>query len=143
MQLRLSLRRCSRHLHCYMRIFSCHSRCLSTSCLAFAPRCILRKIPTTLPATTLHSRSVLRKALFHESVVNAGPDGIVLVRDIDFASTCEATLLPFLGRCHVAYFPSNSVVLGLSKLARLTKILAKRLQTQERLTAQLLQVRMA
>lgn len=84
---------------------------------------------------------MLNKALFHEPIVNAGTDGLVLVRDIDFASTSESTFLPFHGRCHVAYFPSHSVVLGLSKLARLTRILAKRLQTQENFTDQLLQVR--
>lgn len=60
----------------------------------------------------------------------------MLVRDIDFASTSEETLLPFHGRCHVAYRPKNGVVLGLSKLARLTKQYAKRLQTQERLAAE-------
>jgi GTP cyclohydrolase I len=57
----------------------------------------------------------------------------VLVREIDFASTSLTSLLPFHGRVHVAYVPSNGVVLGLSKLARLTKVFSKRLQTQERL----------
>ena len=53
------------------------------------------------------------------------------VRDIEFASTCEATLLPFHGRCHVAYVPASGVVLGLSKFARLTTLCARRLQSQQ------------
>ena len=60
------------------------------------------------------------------------------MRDIDFASTSEATLLPFYGRCHLGYLPSQGVVLGLSKVARLVTMLAKRLQTQERFTHELL-----
>eukprot|EP00198_Chlamydomonas_reinhardtii_P005338 XP_001694674.1 GTP cyclohydrolase I [Chlamydomonas reinhardtii] len=80
--------------------------------------------------------STLGTALFHEPIVHDGDEGVVLVRDIDFASTSEETLLPFHGRCHVAYRPKNGVVLGLSKLARLTKQYAKRLQTQERLAAE-------
>jgi len=63
---------------------------------------------------------------------------MVIVRDIEFASTSEANLLPFYGRCHVAYVPSNGVVLGLSKLARVTKLFASQLQSQQRLTSQIL-----
>ena len=63
---------------------------------------------------------------------------MVIVRDIEFASTSEANLLPFYGRCHVAYVPSNGVVLGLSKLARVTKMFASQLQSQQRLTSQIL-----
>ena len=67
-----------------------------------------------------------------------GGGGMVLVRDIEFASTCEATLLPFHGRCHVAYVPSNGVVLGLSKFARLTALFARRLQNQQRFADEIL-----
>ena len=77
--------------------------------------------------------SVLGSAFFHEEAVLQGGQSIVLVRDIDFASTSEETLLPFHGRCHIGYVPAGGVVLGLSKLARLTRVFAKRLQTQERL----------
>lgn len=62
----------------------------------------------------------------------------MLVRDIDFAALSQDTLLPFYGRCHIAYVPSNGVVLGLSKLARLTKLCAKQLHTQDSLARQLL-----
>ena len=63
-------------------------------------------------------------------------DEMVLVRDIPFASLCEHHLVPFLGRAHVAYLPHRRVV-GISKLARVVEAYAKRLQLQEKLTAQI------
>lgn len=64
---------------------------------------------------------------------------MVMVRNIDFASTCEATLLPFHGTCHLAYLPRDGHVLGLSKLARICKVFARRLQNQQRFTDQVLE----
>ncbi|HXW73012.1 MAG TPA: GTP cyclohydrolase I FolE [Methylocella sp.] len=64
-------------------------------------------------------------------------DDLVLVRDIPFSSHCEHHMVPFFGMAHVAYYPSEVGVVGLSKLARLVDIFAKRLQTQEALTAQI------
>lgn len=75
--------------------------------------------------------------MFNESIVKDSGTSIVCVRDIEFASTSSETLLPFHGRCHIGYVPSNGVVLGLSKFSRLTKMLAKRLQTQSRLGDQI------
>ena len=63
-------------------------------------------------------------------------DDIVLVRDIPFYSHCEHHMVPFVGKAHVAYFPTDSVV-GLSKLARVVDIFARRLQSQERMTAEI------
>ena len=65
-----------------------------------------------------------------------GYGDIVLVRDIPFSSHCEHHIVPFLGRAHVAYYPSEGVV-GLSKLARVVDVFARRLQTQEAMTVQI------
>ena len=67
-----------------------------------------------------------------------GYDDLVIVRDIPFSSHCEHHMVPFTGRAHVGYYPSREGVIGLSKLARLVDVYAKRLQTQEALTAQIL-----
>ncbi|HEV2232494.1 MAG TPA: GTP cyclohydrolase I FolE [Terriglobia bacterium] len=74
---------------------------------------------------------ILNGALFHVAY-----DEMVIVKDIEVFSLCEHHLLPFFGRCHVAYVPSDRVI-GLSKIPRLVDAFARRLQVQERLTTQI------
>jgi len=76
-------------------------------------------------------KEILSKALFTSS-----NDEMVLVKDIEFYSTCEHHLLPIIGRVHVAYIPDGKVV-GLSKIPRVVNVFARRMQIQEQLTEQI------
>ena len=76
--------------------------------------------------------------LLNGAIFSVCYDEMVVVKDIEFYSLCEHHMLPFFGKCHVAYIPNKKVV-GLSKVARLVNMFARRLQIQERLTSQIAQ----
>jgi GTP cyclohydrolase I len=76
------------------------------------------------------------KAVLNEALFEAKSDEMIIVKDIDFYSLCEHHMLPFFGKCHIAYLPGTHVI-GLSKLPRLVDVFARRLQIQERMTHQI------
>ncbi len=79
----------------------------------------------------MSASDVIGDAMFEENA-----DGMVMVRDIELYSMCEHHMLPFFGKAHIAYIPDGRVV-GLSKLARVVDVFARRLQVQERMTEQI------
>jgi GTP cyclohydrolase I len=81
----------------------------------------------------IDARTILNSAKFHEDISE-----MIVVKDIELYSMCEHHILPFFGKAHVAYIP-NGWITGLSKIARVVDVYARRLQVQERLTTQILQ----
>jgi GTP cyclohydrolase IA len=76
------------------------------------------------------------KKVLNDALFEATSDEMIIVKDIDFYSLCEHHMLPFFGRCHIAYLPTKKIV-GLSKIPRLVEVYARRLQVQERMTQEI------
>ena len=74
--------------------------------------------------------------IVHGALFEAESDDMVIVRDIEFYSMCEHHMLPFFGKCHVGYIPKKQII-GVSKIARIVDMFARRFQVQERMTKQI------
>ena len=101
--------------------------------LARTPQRVERALKFLTSGYTADIDAILNGALF-----TVDYSEMVIVKDIDFYSLCEHHLLPFFGKCHVAYIPRSHVI-GLSKIPRLVDVFARRLQIQERMTNQIAQ----
>ena len=104
--------------------------------LAKTPERVARSLEYLTKGYGQDPKAVLRGALFTEDYSE-----MIVLRDLDFFSLCEHHILPFFGRAHVAYLPKHRIV-GVSKLARLVQVYARRLQVQERMTTQIANILM-
>jgi GTP cyclohydrolase I len=99
--------------------------------LAKTPERVAKAMQYLTQGYQLDAEQILNSAKFHEDISE-----MVIVKDIELYSLCEHHMLPFVGKAHVAYIP-NGYITGLSKIARVVDVFARRLQVQERLTAQI------
>ena len=95
------------------------------------PERVAKALQFTTKGYTEDGIGIIRQAIFDEKYKQ-----MVLVKDIELYSICEHHMMPFIGKCHVAYIP-NGKITGLSKIARVVETFARRLQVQERLTVQI------
>lgn len=99
--------------------------------IARTPERVEKAMQYMLSGYGIKVESVINGAIFDSSC-----DEMVIVKDIEFYSLCEHHLLPFFGRCHIAYLPQGRII-GLSKIPRIVDMFSRRLQVQERLTQQI------
>jgi GTP cyclohydrolase I len=100
--------------------------------LVKTPERVAKAMQYLMQGYGMDAKAILNSAKFKESVSE-----MILVKDIELYSLCEHHMLPFFGKAHIAYIP-NGYITGLSKLARVVDVYARRLQVQERLTTQIL-----
>jgi GTP cyclohydrolase I len=100
--------------------------------LVKTPERVAKAMQYMMQGYDMDARAILNSAKFKENVSE-----MILVKDIELYSMCEHHILPFFGKAHIAYIP-NGYITGLSKLARVVDVYARRLQVQERLTTQIL-----
>lgn len=98
------------------------------------PERVAKAMQFLVHGNQMDARAILESAKFHEEVSE-----MVIVKDIELYSMCEHHMLPFYGKAHVAYIP-NGYITGLSKIARVVDVYSRRLQVQERLTHQIMEV---
>jgi GTP cyclohydrolase I len=99
--------------------------------LRSTPRRVAEVWATLMRGYRQNAKAVINGALFESEVNN-----LIIARDIEVYSMCEHHMLPFFGRCHIGYIARNKLI-GISKIARIVELYARRLQIQERLTSQI------
>jgi GTP cyclohydrolase I len=99
--------------------------------LVLTPQRVARSLRFLTKGYSEDPRALINSALFTEDYQE-----MIVLKDLDFFSLCEHHILPFFGKAHVAYIPTRKIV-GISKLARLVEVYARRLQVQERMTSQI------
>lgn len=96
------------------------------------PKRVAKALAYLTSGYTMDAKELIGRACFPQKT-----DSMVLIKDIELYSLCEHHILPFFGRCHIAYLPKENKVPGCSKLARIVDMYSRRLQIQERLTEQI------
>lgn len=116
---------------CYQTMITSIGEDVTREGLIKTPVRAAKSLQFLLHGYNMNPEEILRSAIFHEDSKQ-----IVIVKDIEIYSMCEHHLLPFIGKAHVGYIP-NGLICGLSKIPRVVDAYARRLQLQERLTAQI------
>jgi len=117
----------------YTQILSLLGEDASREGLLKTPERVAKAMQYLVQGYQMDAKAILDSARFHEEVSE-----MIIVKDIELYSMCEHHMLPFFGKAHIAYIP-NGVITGLSKIARVVDVYARRLQVQERLTTQILE----
>jgi len=117
----------------YQQILTLIGEDASREGLQKTPERVAKAMQYLVQGYHMDAKAILDSARFHEEVSE-----MIIVKDIELYSMCEHHMLPFFGKAHIAYIP-NGVITGLSKIARVVDVYARRLQVQERLTTQVLE----